>query len=117
MQNWELEFYESASGRQPVVEFLEGLSDSEAARVRARFLLLAESGTDLSMPYVRRMEGTSLWELRVLGRIQHRVFYVALHGRRFLVLHAFTKKTQRTPARELRTAAQRLADYEERVGR
>ncbi|MBA2453298.1 MAG: type II toxin-antitoxin system RelE/ParE family toxin [Chloroflexia bacterium] len=32
------------------------------------------------------------------------------------LLHAFTKKSQRTPLRELRTGTQRLADYEERFG-
>ena len=116
VQNWQVEFYESASGSNPVVDYLDSLSDREAARVRASLFLLTESGTALSMPHVRRMEGTPLRELRVFGRIQHRVFYVAVRGRRFLLLHAFTKKTQRTPLRELRTAIQRLADYEERFG-
>jgi phage-related protein len=108
VQNWGLEFYESVSDRQPVVEYLESLSDQEAARVRARLLL--------SMPYVRPIDGTPLWELRVVGRIHHRVFYVAVHERRFVLLHAFTKKTQRTPSREIRTAIQRLSDYQERFG-
>jgi phage-related protein len=35
-------------------------------------------------------------------------------GRRFVLLHAFTKKTQKTPAAEIETAKRRMADYLER---
>lgn len=117
VQDWRLEFYETTNGRDPVAEYLDELSDTEAGKVRAILVLLMENGTALSMPHMRQVHGTSLRELRVTGRIQHRVFYVAIRGRRFLLLHAFTKKTQHTPSREIRTAEQRLVDYENRFGR
>ncbi|HEY8884874.1 MAG TPA: type II toxin-antitoxin system RelE/ParE family toxin [Chloroflexota bacterium] len=33
-----------------------------------------------------------------------------------ILLHAFTKKTPKTPSREIAVAERRLADYQERFG-
>jgi phage-related protein len=68
------------------------------------------------MPHVRPITGTELWELRIRGRTQHRVLYLAVAGRRLLLLHAFQKKTEHTPERAIATAQQRLADYRRRHG-
>lgn len=89
MPDCELEFYETQTGNNPVLEYLDSLSDREAGRVRASLFVLRENGPALSMPHVRRMEGTPLWELRVFGRILHRVFYVAVRGSRFLFTPCF----------------------------
>jgi phage-related protein len=42
------------------------------------------------------------------------VLYAAIVGRRFILLHAFSKQTAKTPARELEIAERRLADYQAR---
>ncbi len=114
MEAWELVFYESANGRSPVVEFLDKLPAAELDRVLSALELLGVYGTSLGMPHVRPVTGTELWELRVRGRVQHRVFYLALRGRRFLLLHAFEKKTQQTHEREIKTAVARLGDFRKR---
>lgn len=113
MSNWEIVPYRSPAGRSPVEEYLDGLPANEAARVEVALDLLAEYGTTLGMPQVRPVSH-DLWELRIRGKTQHRVLYIALRGQRFLLLHAFTKKTQATPARAIRTALDRLNDYRER---
>lgn len=114
MSEWELVYYETNRGDKPVKVFLDMLSSRERARVVDALDDLEEFGTELRMPRVRPIHDTPLWELRVRGRIQHRVFYVAIRERRLLLLHAFTKKTQKTPPREFTTALRRLADYEDR---
>lgn len=40
-----------------------------------------------------------------------RALYFAATGRRIVILHAFVKKTETTPRREIRTAMERLADH------
>jgi phage-related protein len=115
MAIWEIVFYESASGRAPVREYIDALSTSDAARVAVGLRLLAQSGTALGMPHVRPVVGTELWELRIRGRVQHRVLYLAVSGRRMLLLHAFEKKTDETPARAIETALHRLADHRRRL--
>ena len=113
MSDWELVFYETAAGRCPVVEFLDRLDTREAAVVTEDLDLLESFGIDLGPPKTKQIHG-KLWELRSRGRSQHRVFYVAVTGRRIVLLHAFTKKTQKTPPQEIQTARQRLRDYEQR---
>ena len=115
MPNWTLVFYTNARGDRPVEQYIDTLQPSEAVRVVQALELLAEFGTRLRMPHVRAMEGSDLWELRIRARgNQHRIFYVAIAGREMLLLHAFMKKGQRTPRRELRTAEQRLREHRSR---
>ncbi len=44
-------------------------------------------------------------------------FGAAVVGRRFILLHAFSKKTDKTPARELEIAERRLADFFAETGK
>ena len=43
-----------------------------------------------------------------------RAFYCFMLGKRITVLHAFIKKTQRTPDRDLKLARQRLKEVRDR---
>lgn len=72
--------------------------------------LLAEHGTSLRLPHSRAF-GDGLFELRPKGRSGiGRAFYCFLIGKRVIVLHAFIKKTQQTPERELKLARRRLKE-------
>ena len=44
------------------------------------------------------------------------IFYFIWRDNKLVLLHGFTKKTQKTPPREIQTAKTRLADYEARYG-
>ena len=72
--------------------------------------LLMEFGADLRMPYSRPLGG-GLFELRSRGSEGiGRALYCYLTGERVVVLHAFLKKTQATPMRDLRIARRRLKE-------
>ena len=75
----------------------------------ARILeLLMEHGPNLRLPHSRAF-GAGLFELRPKGKAGiGRAFYCFLPGRRALVLHAFMKKSQQTPDRELKLARKRM---------
>ena len=74
-------------------------------------------GLQLSLPYVKHLEN-KLWELRVqAGRKAYRVIYFAWTGQRFILLHAFLKKSAKTPRQELAIAESRLADFLLREGK
>jgi phage-related protein len=69
--------------------------------------LLLEHGPNLRMPHSRSM-GEGLFELRPRGREGiGRAFYCFLVGKRISVVHAFIKKTEATPERELKIARRR----------
>jgi phage-related protein len=72
--------------------------------------LLMEIGPDLRMPHSRAMGG-GLFELRPRGREgAGRAMYCYVDGQRITVLHAFMKKTQVTPARDLTIARKRMKE-------
>jgi len=72
------------------------------------FDLLETHGPDaLGMPLIRSL-GKGLWEVRAKGKSGiGRGIYVKVAGRRVVVVHAFVKKTQKTPARTLKLAQER----------
>lgn len=72
--------------------------------------LLMEFGPNLRMPYSRAM-GDGLFELRPRGPEGiGRALYCYFDGQRIVMLHAFIKKTQETPGKELRLARKRLKE-------
>jgi phage-related protein len=72
--------------------------------------LLAEHGPNLRLPHSRAM-GDGLFELRPRGRSGiGRAFYCFLVGKRVVVVHAFVKKTQQTPEKELKIARKRMKE-------
>ena len=72
--------------------------------------LLTEHGPSLRMPHSRAF-GDGLFEVRPRGRSGiGRTFYCFLLGKRVVVLHAFIKKTQQTPDKELNLARKRLKE-------
>ncbi len=74
--------------------------------------LLIEHGPNLRLPHSRAM-GDGLFELRPKGRSGiGRAFYCFLVGRRVGVVHAFIKKTQQTPDRELKIARKRINELQ-----
>ena len=52
--------------------------------------------------------GLGVSEIRVNARTAHRVFYVAKFAEAVYVLHAMTKKSRRTPRRDIEIAAKRF---------
>ncbi|CAN5533910.1 type II toxin-antitoxin system RelE/ParE family toxin [soil metagenome] len=104
---------------QWVVETLNPTVDAEIgalpADMRARFVrltgLIEQLGFEaLPRDSVKHLEDR-LWELRMTGRDGiSRAIYVTVQSRRVIVLRAFIKKTQKTPARELAIARQRAKD-------
>lgn len=75
--------------------------------------LLMEFGPSLRLPHSRAM-GEGLFELRPRGRSGiGRAFYCFMIGKRVVVLHAFVKKTQQTPDKELKIARKRLKEIQD----
>jgi len=83
----------------------------------ARYLRYADRfqlfGPDLGMPHTRAM-GDGLFELRIKGAEGiARVLYCTVVGRTIVVLHAFVKKTEKTPSDVLATARRRMREVKD----
>lgn len=112
MNSWKIEYYTTLSGRSPVKEFIDNLAKKSETRFYNALELLSEFGPRLGLPHVRKITRTPLWELRVLGEQSLRFFYVAKVGQAILLLHGFVKKEQKTPQKEIKTAIERLKNYQ-----
>lgn len=74
--------------------------------------LLMEYGPQLRMPHSKAF-GSGLFELRPKGRSGiGRAFYCFLIGSRVVILHAFVKKSQQTPDREIKRARKRMKEIQ-----
>lgn len=106
------EFYQSKSGNPVVYDWFLGQEAKVKARFAQIFDLLQEKGTSVGMPYVRPIVNTKLYEIRVEQSTNiYRVFYFAYTGRRFILLHGFQKKTQKTPKKEIELAERRRKEF------
>ncbi len=90
---------------------ISALSDDMRARLVWIGQLIAEFGLSrLREPYVKHVTG-KLWEIRLSGKSGiARAIYVTATGERIVILHAFVKKTQTTPARAIALATLRAKE-------
>jgi len=99
-------FYALSSGREPVREWLLELS-VEDRKIVGEDIKDVEFAWPIGMPLCRSL-GKGLWEVRsnlTQSRIARVVF--CEEGGRMVLLHAFIKKTQKTPAADLELALKR----------
>jgi len=99
--NWTIEYYRDSKDKEPVKEFIDGLPEKAQAQVIGKIELLAKYGVLLKEPYARHIRG-KIWELRIMvSKGYSRLFYFSYTGKRFILLHAFLKKTDKTPTAEI----------------
>ena len=92
-------FYTENSGKEPVREWLKKLEKNDKKRV-GEDIKSVQLRWPLGMPLVRSF-GDGIWEIRsTLDNRIARIFFVMKDGY-IVLLHAFIKKTQKTPTTEL----------------
>ena len=105
--DWEIVYY-SDDLQQTILRF--------PANLQARYIHLTERmltfGPHLGMPHTQAMGG-GLFELRLKSKEGiGRVFFCTLPAQRIMMLHAFVKKSAKTPAKELKIARQRINEVQ-----
>lgn len=103
---WKVKYFQTARGSIPVKDFVEKQHLDDKARIGKSIRLLINYGPFLKPPQIKKLQ-SGLYELRMKGRTQIRIFYTVKNGEYYL-LHAFEKKSQKTPRREIKTALDRI---------
>ncbi len=106
---WKIKTYKTQSGQEVVEDFIYKMQPSTQGKLTRLLDLLENFGPELSMPHTRQM-GNGLYELRIRGKQEVRIFYIFSKGTTVYLLHAFQKKTQATPKKELEIARQRQSE-------
>ena len=113
-----VEFYETESGTCPLREFLEDLKDSDPDDFAVVIAGLAKlRNSQYHREPLSKALGDGLFELRHVGKLNSRVLWFFMKGRRIVVLHGIRNKGQAIPARDLDAARQRMRDWRRRKER
>lgn len=107
-------YYLTASGEVPVKKFIESLIESQQRKIARVLSHIEEHGIVTAIPHIKKVTGTSLWEIRSLGQDNIRIFYASVFENSVVLLHGFIKKSQKTPTKELKIALNRLKDWSSR---
>jgi phage-related protein len=106
-----LVFWRSATGREPVREWLKSLSRADR-KIVGRDMAKVQFGWPVGLPLCRALSG-GFWEVRssLATKREARVFFGFYDGT-LIALHAIVKKTRKTPAEDLALARQRLKEMQ-----
>jgi phage-related protein len=111
-----IEFYETVTGRCPVREFLDELKNSDPNDFAA---VLAGLSKLRQRQYHReplsKAVGDGLFELRHVGKLNTRILWFFMKGIRIIAVHGIRNKGRAIPDRDLKTARERMADWNKRV--
>lgn len=107
----EVNYFISSKGDIPVQDFLNQNTKLKAKAIR----ILSQVqiyGLVSVIPHIKKLQGTPLWEIRILGKDSARILYITQTQEKILLLHGFLKKTQKTPPKEINIALNRLREYQ-----
>jgi len=106
--SWKVNFFKTDRGDCPVKEFIEDLNLPTISKITHTIELLEDYGPYLKPPYIKKM-GNKFYELRTSGKIAVRIFYTICKNEYYL-LHAFRKKSRKTPGQEIKTAIDKMKE-------
>ena len=105
-------FYRTPAGTEPVRNWLTALPPEDRREI-GQDIATVEYGWPVGMPVCRPL-GQGLWEVRsnLPGNRTGRLLFCVARGH-MVLLHAFVKKTQRTPDEDLTLARKRMKEIEQ----
>ena len=110
-----IEFYETENGGSPVQVFLDDLERSDPGDFAAVLAGLAKlRNRQYHREPLSKALGNGLFELRHVGKLNTRVLWFFVKGRRIIAVHGLRNKGQAIPARDLKTARDRIEDWQKR---
>ena len=112
---FEVVFYETVNGHSPVQEFLLELkaSDPDDFAAVAAGLEKLRNRQHHREPLTKALVN-GMFELRHVGKLNTRVLWFFVKGRRIIAVHGIRNKGQAIPARDIDTAHERMRDWKER---
>ena len=105
---FQVKFYKTVAGKEPVRDWLLSLSQEEKKTI-GEDIKTIQFGWPIGMPVSRKVS-KDLWEVRssLHNKIARVIF--TIDGTTIVLLHGLIKKTQKLPQKDLDIAKKRLAD-------
>ena len=104
---YNIEFYQDKNGKSEILEYIGKLkkSNSKNSKIKLNKIIsysrfLKNNGINLNTSYIKHLDDE--------------ILFAHLYNNKFILLSIFTKRTQKTPKREIEKAKRLLEDYKKR---
>jgi len=111
-EKYKVYYYRNSNTKHvPVLDYIQQLPTKDKVKIAAYITFLRDQKGYINEPYGRYIR-SGIRELRVeFSHNRHRIFYITVERKRIILLHAFLKKTKKTPKREIERALNNFKDY------
>ena len=113
MNDFELYFYKSSSNKEIVMEFIDSFKGRELTKIHENLDSLQRFGLNLlRTPLVKKIiNHPAIYELRIKSEREVRFLFCLGKPYKFVILHGFVKKTEKTPLKELKIVIKRAKEF------
>ena len=111
-EEYKVYYYQNGhTKRVPVLDYIRKVPIKDRAKITVYITFLRDRNGQLDEPYSRYIR-SGIRELRIeSANNRHRIFYITVQGKKIILLHAFVKKTPKTPKQEIIRALNNFEDY------
>ena len=104
-----INYFITKNRKNPIKDFLD---KHPKVKIKAFhiFLNIEKYGLISAISHIKKLNGIPLWEIKIVGKESTRILYFAENKNSITLLHAFLKKTQKTPQKEINIALKRLKE-------
>ena len=120
---YEIVFYEDENGFSEIDDYLRQLDKSNQKndkillrKIIHQMNMLELLGNQLKEPQSKFLNGYR-YPIMELRPMPERIFYAIWNGNKFVLLHHYTKKQNKTSTKEIEKALRKLDDWYNRKGR
>jgi len=117
-KEWEIILYTTETGKCPVNDFMNGLSDKDRAEMIKKINYLKQVGNKIKRPRAAYLRD-KIYELRItLTKNNTRTLYFFFNDNNEIILtHTFIKKTDKVPDSEIEKAIKYKNNYLKRFSK
>ena len=83
---FKVSFYTPKNKESPISEFLDSSNEILRAKIVKQLKYIEEFGLTPAIPNLRKVIATPLWELRILGKDNVRIFCINLLGKKEIAI-------------------------------
>lgn len=102
-----IKYFIDHRGQSPVTDFLD---KNIQIKNKASIIInnIKTYGLISVIPNIKRLTKLPLWEIRIMGKNSSRILFATKKDDLVILLHAFKKKSMKTPPKEIKIALKRL---------
>lgn len=107
---YRVRLYQDKKGKSPISDFIFNSNKIEQLKIAKQIKYLEIFGITKANPNLKKLIGTPLWEIRILGKNSLRIICITVIDNEIMILNIFKKKANKTPTKELNLSMSRYKE-------